>query len=232
GNVPPPPLTTVQIADVVGLTAALNIRPTIGTGFTPSRTAVINESGAIDGALGNLSDCIHVDGSAAPCATGSGSSGSTGFVDAEVPSGTIDGSNTDFALTSAPNPPASLQLSRNGLLTRQGVDYTLTNASITFLGPSIPTSGDRISAYYRVGVSLAGVTFIDAEVPIGTINGTNLAFTLSATPSPGSSLVVYRNGLRMQTNLDYSLSGRIIIFPPSFVPQTGDLLMASYRVTQ
>ena len=232
GNLPPPALTTVQIADVVGLTAALNIRPTIGTGFTPSRTAVINESGAIDGALGNLSDCMHVDGSAAPCATGSGSSGSTGFVDAEIPSGTIDGSNAAFALASAPNPPASLQLSRNGLLNRQGVDYTLTNASITFLGPSIPTSGDRISAYYRVGVSLAGVTFIDAEVPTGTVNGTNLAFTLSATPNPAASLVVYRNGLRMQTNLDYSLSGRIIIFPPSFVPQTGDLLMASYRVTQ
>lgn len=232
GGSPPGALTTVQIADVVGLTAALNIRPSIGLGFTPSRAAVINAAGGIDGALGNLSDCLHVDGSSAPCTIGPTTDGATGFVDAERPAGTMDGVNAAFVLASAPNPPESLDLSRNGLRMRQGVDYTLSTATITFLGPSVPLSRDSLVASYRVGASLPGVAFRDAEVPSGAVDGTNLTFTLSAIPTPGASLVVYRNGLRMRLDLDYSLSGRIVIFPASLVPRPGDLLMTSYRITQ
>ena len=231
GKTPPAALTTVQIADVVGLTAALNIRPTIGTGFTPSRTAVINASGGIDGALGNLDDCMHVDGSSAPCGpTGSGSTGA--FVDSEVPKGMLDGSNVAFMLSGVPNPPASLELWRNGLLLSEGLDYAFSNGTITFALSRRPLSGDILIASYRMGVSLPGVTFVDAEVPAGVINGTNLGFALSSIPNPATSLEVFRNGLRMKMDLDYSLSGRIVIFPPSLAPRPGDLLGASYRVTQ
>ncbi|MDQ6760673.1 MAG: hypothetical protein M3Z32_12545 [Acidobacteriota bacterium] len=232
GGPPPGALTTVQIGDVVGLTAALNIRPPIGLGFAPSRAAVVNAAGAIDGALGNLSDCVHVDGSSAPCAAGPATDGATGFVDAEIPAGTMDGTNPAFVLASPPNPPESLDLSRNGLRMRQGVDYTLSNATITFFSPSVPSTGDDLIASYRVGASLPGVAFRDAEVPSGVVDGTNLAFTLAAVPTPAASLVVYQNGLRMRLDVDYSLSGRILIFPPRFVPRPGDLLMASYRITQ
>ena len=229
---PPAALTTVQIADVVGLTAALNIRPTIGTGFTPSRTAVINASGGIDGALGNLADCMHVDGNSAGCSTDPGPAAVSGFVDNEVPSGITNGSNAVFTLASTPNPPGSVELSRNGLVLRQGPDYTLSGANISFTGSSIPLAGDNLVAFYRMGVSITGVTFVDAEALTGAINGTNLAFALSTIPTPAASLVLYRNGLRMKMDLDYSLSGRIVIFPPSLAPRPGDLLGASYRVTQ
>ena len=225
-------LTTVQISDVVGLTAALNIRPTIGTGFTPSRTAVINASGGIDGALGNLADCMHVDGNSATCATGSGTAAPSGFVDNEVPFGIADGSNTLFTLANTPNPPGSVELSRNGLVLRQGPDYSVSGPNITFPTLRTPLAGDNLVAFYRMGVSIAGVTFVDAEALTGTINGTNLGFALSSIPNPAASLVLYRNGLRMQMDLDYSLSGRIVIFPPSLAPRPGDLLAASYRVTQ
>jgi hypothetical protein len=114
---------------------------------------------------------------------------------------------------------------------RQGVDYTISNANIAFLSPRAPSSGDILVASYRVGVSLSGVTFMDSEVPTGNIDGTNLAFALAATPTPAASLVLYRNGLRMKVNLDYSLSGRIVIFPAALVPHAGDSLIASYRAT-
>src|SRR5262249_35836886 len=39
--------------------------------------------------------------------------------------------------------------------------------------------------------------FSDGEVPSGLVNGTNTAFTLAFAPSPGSSLQLFRNGLRL-----------------------------------
>ena len=96
---PPEPLadraprlvTLISITDVTGLQSALNVRATVGTGFTISRSAVIDATGAIDGAVGNLGDCLHVDGTSGPCSTFS-----TTFIDGEIPSGTVDGSNASF----------------------------------------------------------------------------------------------------------------------------------------
>ena len=99
----------------------------IGTAFGISRSAVIDATGAIDAAAGNLSDCLHVDGTSGPCG-----SVSTTFIDAEIPAGTINGTNAAFTLANVPNPPASLALFRNGLLLTQGGDYTLSSNAITF----------------------------------------------------------------------------------------------------
>ena len=87
----PPAATIVQISDVIGLQSALNLRPSMGSGFAVARAAVIDASGSIDGAIGNLTDCVHVDGTSGSCGA-SGSSG-TGFVDAEIPGGILDGVN-------------------------------------------------------------------------------------------------------------------------------------------
>ncbi len=59
----PAGVTTIQITDISGLQTALNSRVSAGPGFASSRAAVIDASGSIDGAVGNLSDCLHVDGS-------------------------------------------------------------------------------------------------------------------------------------------------------------------------
>jgi len=52
-------------SDVAGLVTDLAMRPLKGPGFAPSRTAVINSSGAIDAAIGNSGDCVLVDGTSA-----------------------------------------------------------------------------------------------------------------------------------------------------------------------
>jgi hypothetical protein len=226
------PTTDIAISDVTGLTTALDLRPSMGAGYTISRTAIIDASGAIDGAGGNASDCMHVDGSSGPCGTTS-TDGSTSltFVDGETPGGAVNGINAGFTLANAPLPASTLALYRNGLLQEQGVDYSLSNSSITFLGSYVPQPADILTAYYRLNVVISGVTFIDGEVPAGIVDGSNTSFTLSQAPAPVASLSLFLNGVLQKANLDYTLSGTGIIFMPGLAPQPGDILLATYRVT-
>ena len=225
----PPNLTLIQIPDVVGLQSALNLRPSEGAGFAVSHAAVINASGSIDGAIGNLTDCLHVDGTSGACGTGSST---TGFVDAEVPAGILNGVNATFTLVSAPTPASSLAVYRNGLLLRQTGDYTNTGNTIVFVAGAIPQPADAVLASYRTFVALPGVGFVDGETPTGAVNGVNTVFMLAQTPSPATSLAVYRNGLRAKSVLDYTASGNSITFAVGSVPQIGDIVQCSYRIAQ
>ncbi len=73
--------------------------------------------------------------------------------------------------------------------------------------------------------------FADNEVPGGTIDGANQVFTLTAPPVPESSLLLYRNGLLQKSGYDFTLSGATITFVEAATPQTGDVLLASYRIS-
>ena len=224
----------IQISDVAGLQAELDIRPVKGGGYAPSRAAIINSLGALDAATGDLSDCVRVDGSSGPCGSAGGGTGASAtFVDSETPSGAIDGVNTVFILSQEPNPATSLLLWRNGVLQKQGVDYDLNASVVTFLNGLAPQSGDILQASYRTsGDGAVGATtvFVDGETPSGAIDGFNTSFLLSQTPNPPSSLFLYRNGLLQRSGVDYSLNGSQITFVPAAVPQSGDILLASYRM--
>ncbi|HSW51553.1 MAG TPA: hypothetical protein VLH09_15310, partial [Bryobacteraceae bacterium] len=129
----------ILVSDVVGLADELEARPAKGPGFAPSRAAYINEMGEVEAVLGGLSDCVRVDGTAGPCdllvSTG------PGFVDAETPAGSINGSNAYFTLANAPSPVSSLTLFRNGILQKAGLDYTLSGNAINFVSGSVPQPG-------------------------------------------------------------------------------------------
>ena len=71
--------------------------------------------------------------------------------------------------------------------------------------------------------------FVDLETPAGLINGSNLVFTLTATPNPSSSLELFRNGIRLSPTVDFTLSVNTVIFFSGAQPQAGDILRASYR---
>jgi uncharacterized protein YoxC len=160
------------------------------------------------------------------------SSGSTtvAFVDAQTPSGTLDGTNVNFTLANAPSPAGSLELYRNGVLQTAGVDFTLSGSAITFASNSVPQPTDILEAYYRIPGSGPAAAFADNETPGGTINGTNVTFTLAAAPNPAASLRLSKNGALLQQNGDYTLSGQTITFVSTAVtPQPGDSLVASYR---
>jgi len=94
----------------------------------------------------------------------------------------------------------------------------------------VPQGGDFVRAYYRIPGTGTATSFNDGELPSGTINGTNLTFTLASAPSPASSLMLFKNGVLLAQGVDYALSGVTVTFANTTVaPQTGDLLTASYR---
>ena len=64
----------------------------------------------------------------------------------EVPSGMIDGVNTDFTLTYT---PGLLMLYYNGQLLKEGTGYTRLTNVVTMLSPNVPASStDVIMAIY------------------------------------------------------------------------------------
>ena len=220
---PPANLTSIAIQDVSALRTELDLRPIRGGSWVGGRTAVIGMSGGIEAAIGDPGSCVHVDGTAGPCGMG----GVT-FVDGETPGGNMDSVNTFFETSAKPSPPGSLQLYRNGVLLRAGSEYYLTGKTISFAPGNAPRPGDSLLAWYRVSED-SGYMFADLETPSGAVDGANALFTLSGTPFPAASLMLYRNGLLQKPGADYTVSVNRITFLPGSIPQSGDLVQATYR---
>lgn len=74
----------------------------------------------------------------------------------------------------------------------------------------------------------ATINFVDHETPSGSINGSNVTFTLANTPTSGSEICKL-NGVsqRSGSGNDYTISGATITYLAA--PQTGDTLDCSYR---
>ncbi len=152
------------------------------------------------------------------------------FIDRESPAGSVDGTNSTFNLSKIPTPVSSLTVYRNGLVQSPGVDFAVNGSTITFLPGSVPKATDNLAAFYRIPGAGPIATFTDSENPGGVIDGTNLVFTLAAVPSPAPSLKLYKNGVLLAQNLDYTLNAGVITFiSASLTPQPGDSLQASYR---
>lgn len=71
------------------------------------------------------------------------------FADSEVPVGPVDGANRTYELAFQPSPPTSLILTRNGLVMKRSLDYTLDGKTITFISEQTPQLGDILLAWYR-----------------------------------------------------------------------------------
>jgi hypothetical protein len=159
-----------------------------------------------------------------PPSLGGGGGGTMTFVDAETPSGTINGSNATFTLGNSPNPAGSLRVAINGVVQSAG-DFSVAAQTLTLTSP--PPAGTVLRAWYRYGGSGTTATFVDDETPSGTINGTNATFTLANGPNPAASLQVNLNGQVQTLTADYTLTGSTITMLR--IPQTGASLKASYR---
>lgn len=69
------------------------------------------------------------------------------------------------------------------------------------------------------------ITFLQ-EVPSGTIDGSNLVFTLANTPAVSDSVMVFINGLIQARTTHYSLLGTTITFVSA--PESGSDIYAVY----
>lgn len=149
----------------------------------------------------------------------------------EVPSGTINGSNTSFTLAATPA-TGSLRLYKNGVRLKPGAsnDYTISGATITMA--TAPATGTLLLADYEVsaGTFAQGVSnFITNEVPSGSVNGSNTSFTTAQSYMAGT-LEVYINGVKQLRTTHYSettpASGT---FSMSDAPLTGDVIEVRYQ---
>jgi hypothetical protein len=73
-------------------------------------------------------------------------------------------------------------------------------------------------------------SFVDGDLPSGTMDGLNATFTLTALPAPSTSLALYRNGVLQKLSFDYTVTGNTVLFVTASTPQPGDILLANYRV--
>jgi hypothetical protein len=204
---PAPVISPIEISDVVNLTNELAVRPSEGAGFTIGRTAVIDSSGLIDGAAGNLSDCVHVDGSSGACGSGGGGV-LPSFSDGETPGGTVNGSNATFTLAFAPSPAAALDLYRNGLMMKQGSDYSLSGSTITFFLASVPQASDLLVASYR---------YANPANPLGTLTSPQVICSSVGTSTAATALAqlgsctipagLLGTGDRIEVQFQYAHSG-------------------------
>lgn len=157
-------------------------------------------------------------------ASGGGGGGATAsYVDREVPTGSINGSNATFTLASTPV-AGSDHVWLNGVLQNAGgSDYTITGTSIVFV--AAPLAGNALVVSYRT--SNGTTTFSDKEVPAGAINDSNVTFTLAHTPVAGAEYVYLNGVLQAGSGSDYSISAGTITLVNA--PSSGATLLVSYR---
>ncbi len=219
-----PTSATLGIGQVTGLGSYLNAVSNSLNTVTTTIGSFNTTVGSISNTVSNLQTTVNT----LVANAGSGTNGTT-FVDSEIPQGPINSSNTTFTLAHIPAPVSSLLLSRNGILLSSGSDFALSGATVTFFNNALPQTGDSLLASYRLGN--AGQTgFVDAERPLGTVDGSNLNFSLAAPPASSSSLRLYKNGFLLAIGVDYNLSGSSITFLNlTSTPAAGDTLLAYYR---
>jgi len=112
-----------------------------------------------------------------------------------------------------------MQIITKGLIGAQDLNLgTGTFTRATSSGGTIVLS--QISAAtLGAGFPVSGIT-----VPTGLVNNSNTVFTLASTP--GTLVMVFRNGVLQNPGVDYVLSSTTITF--TVAPRTGDTILAIY----
>lgn len=152
---------------------------------------------------------------------------STSMVRNEVPSGSINSSNTSYTLANTPL-TGSLRVYLNGQRLTVTADYTISGTTLTMV--IAPTTGDTLLVDYEINsgtYSTGSASWVSNETPSGTVNGSNATFTLVSTPITGT-LALYRDGqLMVGGGADYTLTTNSIAFVTA--PVTGSVLLAFYQ---
>ena len=130
-------------------------------------------------------------------------------MDGDSPAGVVDGSNTTFSLSAAPNPISSLALYRNGVMQKVGQDYSAAGNTVQFVAADAPQPGDTLLAYYRLGSALDG-TSSAYPAPQVLCSGSGLAVTSVSSASLGACAIpagLLLAGDRVEIHFDLAHTG-------------------------
>jgi hypothetical protein len=161
----------------------------------------------------------------------------TSMVLHEKPQGVIDGVNLIYKLDQSPF-PGTLELYKNGLkldFVSPINDYVLQGNILTLVEPLV--EGDTLVADYQPllqnAVPLVFNLELFGQIDSPAIKNPNASFLVTLPDSPGN-IHVFKNGLKLQegVNRDYTLNetGNVINFTSIGIPETGDILNASFYV--
>lgn len=161
------------------------------------------------------------NGSVVSLESGAGGGGGSfgAFQDGETPGGTIDGVNDTFTLVTAPDPPASLELMKNGVVQKAGVDFSLSSGTITFLAGAIPQTGDSLLTWYRSDGSAAGGD-LTATYPNPVVSGIRGRVVAATAPADGECLV-WNNSSNMWEPLPCARETASLQWHFAGIPTTG-----------
>lgn len=108
-----------------------------------------------------------------------------------------------------------------------GLALTTGVLSVNVDGSTLEINSDTLRIK-DAGVTYVKTSIVTRETPSGTVNGSNVTFTLAFTPATAGSEHLYLNGILQNAGgaNDYTISGNTITF--NSAPQTGDVVLVSY----
>jgi hypothetical protein len=98
-------------------------------------------------------------------------------------------------------------------------------------GQVLQASSSTQAAWTTPAGGLSTSNFVFNEIPSGTIDGSNAAFTLANASNPTGSIRVFKNGIRQTPNVgnDFVMTNSTTItFEALNLPQVGDNLLVDY----
>ena len=107
-------------------------------------------------------------------------------------------------------------------------DVAGLSAALSNLNSSLGSLAANVNSLTSAVQNSTATMTIRGETPAGALDGSNVTFTLANTPSPSSSLALYKNGNRQTLGTDFLLSGKVIQFVAAAAPKTGDTVSADY----
>jgi hypothetical protein len=144
----------------------------------------------------------------------------------------VSGTYNNFVMLSGSRKLEQIDMSGKFAYWDAKADNTIT---ITATGNGITGGGD-LTANRTIALdftyldsrysSSSGSNYIALETPTGSINGSNVTFTLAHTPGSNTEMVVL-NGLIQQRGVDYTITGATITL--SIAPIPGDWLGVTYK---
>lgn len=181
-------VTALSVASTNGFTGSSS------GGTTPVLTIATSVTGLIKGNGTALSAAIAGTDYQAPITLTTTGSGSATFISntlnippgatvtpyAETPTGLVNSSNTVYTIANTPANASNVIVVLDGLVHRNGVDYTISGTTITFV--TAPATGSEIFVYYNtVAASSVGFPYVDVTATSITMTPNTIYYPNSAS---------------------------------------------------